>query len=147
MRGQIEEELETVPIICNNNNNNLDNDSNSNTNNQNDNENVFDEDINDKVDATTNTTINAKVVQAMKNLQASYNKMPTKSSSKLHKKKCHENLSMSIDLAMVANDTKPALEEPQTFNKALNYPNNDIHKEWQEAIHKEFVNMNKQQVW
>ena len=48
---------------------------------------------------------------------------------------------------MVTNNTKPAPEEPQTFNEAWNHPNIDSHKKWQEAICKEFADMNKQQVW
>ena len=66
-RSDDEEKLETVPIMSNNNNNDHD------TNIKNDNEKVFDEDINDEVREIPKTTINAKVVQAMKKLQALYN--------------------------------------------------------------------------
>ena len=40
---------------------------------KNDNKNFFDEDIDNKVEATPQTTINAKVVPAIKKLQALYN--------------------------------------------------------------------------
>ena len=65
-----EEELKMVPIINNNNNNNnIVSASDSDTDIENDNKNVFDEDIDDEVKVTSKTTINAKVVWAMKNLQ------------------------------------------------------------------------------
>ena len=38
-----------------------------------DKENLFEEDINEEVKVTPKTTINAKMMQAMKQLQASYN--------------------------------------------------------------------------
>ena len=67
--------------------------------------------------------------------------MPTKSSSKLHKKKAIKHLNFLINLAMVAKNTKQRIEEPQTLHKAWNHPNEDSCKKWQEAIHKEFVNI------
>ena len=39
------------------------------------------------------------------------------------------------------------MDEPQMFNEACNHSNKESHIEWSEAIYKEFVNMNKQQVW
>ena len=48
---------------------------------------------------------------------------------------------------MVTTDTMSAPEEPATFNKAWNHPNANSQEKWQEAIHKEFADMNKQQVW
>ena len=60
----------TVPIISQNiNNSNVLSDSDSDSNDKNQ-ENLFDEDINEEVKATPKTTINTKVVHAMKKLQA-----------------------------------------------------------------------------
>ena len=56
-----------------------------------------------------------------------------------------KNSNFLINLAMVSNDTKPMLEEPQTFSKTWNHPNKDSCKRWQEAIHNKFAGMNKQQ--
>ena len=47
----------------------------------------------------------------------------------------------------MTNDTKSLPEEPQTFNKAWDHPSENSCKKWWEAISKEFLNMNKQQVW
>ena len=52
-----------------------------------------------------------------------------------------------MDLAVVTTDTLLVPEEPMTFDKAWNHPNANASAKWQEAIHKEFANMNKQQVW
>ena len=79
-----EEELKKVPIISNDNDNSLNSASNSETNFENNNKNVFDEDIDEEVEATPKTTINAKVVQAMKKLEASYD----------DKKKCHHKFKL-----------------------------------------------------
>ena len=69
-----EEELQMVPAINNNNKNNNNNynavsDSESNNKSK---ENHFDEDINEEIKADLKTTINIKVVHAMKKLQALY---------------------------------------------------------------------------
>ena len=58
-----------------------------------------------------------------------------------------ENLNILINLAKVTFDTMPVPEEPMTFNEAWNHLNAISHAKWQEAICKEFTNMNKQQVW
>ena len=71
-----EEELKTVPVVINNTNVNVVSDSDSDSSKEdfkNINDNFFDEDIDDQIKITPQTTINAKVEQAMKNLQASYN--------------------------------------------------------------------------
>ena len=52
-----------------------------------------------------------------------------------------------IDLAIVAGDTRPIEDEPQMFNEAWDQPNPESQRKWQEAIWKEFRDMNKQQVW
>ena len=48
---------------------------------------------------------------------------------------------------MVTNDTKPVSDKPKTFNEAWDQANEYSCKKWQEAICKEFTDMNKQQVW
>ena len=71
-----EQELKTVPVIINNNNVNVVSDSDSDSSKKdfkNDGNKFFDEDINDQVKTTPQTTINAKVVWPMKKLQALYN--------------------------------------------------------------------------
>ena len=60
---------------------------------------------------------------------------------------CHQKLNFLINLVMVTNDTKPIPEEPKTFNKAWDHPNENSCKKWWEAIHKELADKNKQQVW
>ena len=59
------------------------------------------------------TTINAKVVQAMKKLQASYNNDANKNCQTSYKKRAIKNL----NLYMVTSDTKSVLEECKTFNE------------------------------
>ena len=146
-----EEELETVHIVTNNSNVNVVSDSDSDSSEEdfeNNNDNFFDKYINDQMKVTLQTTINIKVVQAMKKLQALYNvnvnkivKQGTKEKSAI------ENLNFLIDLAMVTTDTKPVTEEPKTFVKAWNHPNANSHAKWREVIKKEFADMIKQQVW
>ena len=71
-----EEELKMVPVMINNNNVNVVSNSNSDSSKddfKNNDNNFFDEDIDDQVKVTPQTTINAKVVQAMKKLHALYN--------------------------------------------------------------------------
>ena len=58
-----------------------------------------------------------------------------------------KNLTFFINLVMVTSDTMPVPKEPASFHEAQNHPNATSHKKWQEAICKEFTNMNKQQVW
>ena len=47
---------------------------------------------------------------------------------------------------MITKDTMPIPEEPMTFAEAWKHPNANSHAKWQEAICKEFTDMNKQQV-
>ena len=82
----------------------------------------------------------------MKKLQASYNDA-NKIIKKATQDKAIENLNFLINLAMAATDTIPVTEESMTFDEAWNHPNANSCAKWQEAIHKEFTNMNKQQVW
>ena len=76
-----EEELKMVPVVINisdvNVVSNLESYS-SMDNFKNDDNNFFDEEINDQVNASPHTTINAKVVQAMKSFNLCIAIMPTK---------------------------------------------------------------------
>ena len=83
----------------------------------------------------------------MKKLQASYNDNANKIIEQATKKGAIKELNFLINLSMVNTDTKLVPEEPKTFAKAWNHPNANSHATWQEAIKKEFANMNKQQVW
>ena len=75
----------------------------------------------------------------MKKLQALCNKNANKIAN--------ENLNFLVDLAMVASNTKPTKDEPQTFHEAWKSSQADSQREWQEAIYKEFHDMKEQQVW
>ena len=108
---------------------------------------IFNEDINEDVEATPKTIINAKVVGAMKNLQALYNADANKTVKQATEEKCHLKFKFLNDLAMMTSDIKSKLEEPQMFNEAWNHPNEESHRKWQEATCKEFTDMIKQQVW
>ena len=142
-----DEELKTVPIIKENSkNSNVVSNSDSDNVNNNESKNVFDKDIDNEVKATHKTTIEAKVVWMMKSYKLHTMMMPKKSSSKLHKSKIPSKiLIFLIDLTMVPNDIIPTIEEPQMFKEDWNHPNKDSHRKWQDAICKEFANMNKQQ--
>ena len=110
--------------------------------------NLFDEDINDQVKVSPQTTVTAKVVWALKKFQASYNEDANKIIKEATQdKNAIENLIFLIDLAMVTSDTKPVPEELTTFAKAWNHPNVNFHAKWQEVIKKEFADMNKQEIW
>ena len=137
-----EEELETVPVASNNSKLNVvsDSDSGSIKKDFENNNNFFHEDIDHQVKITLQTIINAKVVWAMKRLQALYND----NANKIVKQK---KLYFLINFAMVTTDTKPVPEETKTFTKAWNHPNATSHAKWWEAMKKEFADMNKQQVW
>ena len=121
-----EEELTTVPVENNNNNINVVSDSDSNSSNEDFENNkgiFFDKDINDQVIASPKTAVNAKVVQAMKKLQASYNNDANKIIKEVTKVKVTKNLNFLIDLAMVTTKNKQVPEEPVLFNEAWNNPN------------------------
>ena len=74
------------------------------------NENLFNKDIDDENEATPKNTVNVKVVQIMKNMQAWYNKDANKIVKKVAQEKAtKESLIFFIELAtiaMVAIDTK-----------------------------------------
>ena len=61
--------------------------------------------------------------------------------------KFSKNLNFLIGLAMVTTNTMLVPEESVSFNEAWNHPSATSWEKWQEAICKEFANMNKQQVW
>ena len=117
-----EEEPEMVPVLINNSNINVVSDSDRDPSEEdfkNNKDNFFDEDINDQVKVSPQTTINAKVVWAMRKLQASYNEDANKIIKEATQdKNAIENLNFLIDLVMVTSDTKPVPEKPMTFTKA-----------------------------
>ena len=120
-----EEELKIVPVDNKNNNINVVSDSRTDTNDndfENNEENFFDEDIDDQVIASPKTTINAKVIQAVKKLQAFYNGNADKIVKDTTQVKVSENLNFLIELAMVTTKTMLVPEEPASFNKACNHP-------------------------
>ena len=143
-----EEVLETVLVVNNNNNINVvsNSDSDSSEEDVENNEDFFDKGINDQVIISPQITVNAKVIHAMKNLQALYNEDANKIIKETTQDKAIKNLNYLINLAMVTSDTMLALEEPTTFADAWNHPNANSHAKWQEAISKEFTDMNKQQL-
>ena len=81
-----EEELEIVPVDNNNNDVNVVSDSNSESSDEdlkNNDKNIFDEDVNNHVIASPKTTINAKVIHAMKSFKLLTMMMPTRLSRTL----------------------------------------------------------------
>ena len=57
--------------------------------------------------------------------------------------KCHRKFKFSYWLAMMTSNIEPVPEEPKTFTEAWNHHNPNSCAKWQEAIKKEFTNMNK----
>ena len=122
-----EEDHEMVPVIINNSNINVVSNLDSNSSEEdfeNNKDKLFDEDINDPVKVSPQTTVNTKVVWAMKKLKALYNEDANKIIKEATPDKIAiKNLNFLIHLAMVTLDTKPVPEEPTTFAKAWNHPN------------------------
>ena len=142
-----EKELEIVPVDKKNNNVNIVSDSNSDSTNEdfeNNQGNFFDKDINNQVIVSPETTVNAKVIQAMKKLQALYNNDTNKIIKEAMQVKVSKNLNFLIDLAMVITNTMQVPEELVSFNEAWNHPNTTSEEKWRKAICKEFANMNMQ---
>ena len=80
-------------------------------------QNFLDEDVNDKIEVNPKTTINNKVVHAMKKLWALYNDDANEIIQQAAQEKSNiENMNFLIDLAIVANNTKPTPEETLRFN-------------------------------
>ena len=90
--------------------------------------------IKNEIEVTTKTTLNPKVVRAMKNLQASHDENANNIvDHATWEKAMKENFILSIYLATiatVAEDTVPSEDEPQTFNEAWNHSNP---KSWKNA--------------
>ena len=93
------------------------------------------------------TPVNSKLIHALKKLQASYNNDANKIIEEGTNIKSTKNLNFLIDLAIITTESSPVPDEPASFNEALNHPDVTCHEKWQEAIRKEFTNMNKQQLW
>ena len=93
------EEHEMVPVVIKNSNVNVVNNANSDSSKddfENDNDNFFDEDIDNQVKVMMpQTTIDAKVVQAIKKLQASYNNDAQNHQTSNTRKKCHQKFKLS----------------------------------------------------
>ena len=138
-----EEEPEIVSIENNDNGLNVVSNSNSDSSDndlETNGENLFDEDVDNEVIASPKTMMNAKVIQAMKELQAYYKDDANKLVKEASNVKVSQNLNFLIDLAMITNKSIPV-------HKAWNHPDMTSPEKWQDAICKEFANMNKQQVW
>ena len=102
---------------------------------KNDNDNFFDEDIDNKVKATPHTTINAKVIRAMKKMQASYNDDAKKIVLQAAKEKSAvKNLNFLIDLVMATNYTKPVPEQPKPSMKLGTMPMKTLTKSVKKQI-------------
>ena len=76
-----------------------------------------------KSEQTSKTTISAKVIHVMKKLQASYKDANKFVKEAVQEKRDNKLLNSLIDLAMVASNIKPTDDEPWTFKKAWNHPN------------------------
>ena len=77
----------------------------------------------------------------MKKLQTSYNNHANKIIKQATQEKgTMKNLNFSVNLAMVSNDIKLTLDEP-------NHPNKESCRKQQEDIHSKFMDMNKQQIY
>ena len=71
----------------------------------------------------------------MKMLQTKQNKDAKKIVKQATQEKgTNESLNFLINLAIVSNNIKSTLDEPQMFNKAWNHHNKGSHRKWQEAI-------------
>ena len=117
-----EEELKTVPVENNNNNVNVVSDSDSDSSDEdfeNNKGSLFDEDINDQVIALPKTTVNAKVVRAMKKLQASYKDGTNKIIKEATQVKVTKSLNFLINLAMVTTYTNQVPEEPVSMKLGI----------------------------
>ena len=86
-------------------------------------ENIFDEDANDEVEATPKTTVNARVVHAVRKFQTSYNNNVNKIAKKASQEKSSKNIDFFYltTFTMVAEDTKPIEDEPLTFHEVWNH--------------------------
>ena len=84
---------------------------------------------------TPKTTLNPKVVHAIKNLQVLYNNDANNIVEQVAQEKKAKDFFL-MDLAtftMVANATKSTKDKQQTFNKTWNYANLESQRNWQEA--------------
>ena len=86
------------------------------------------------------TTVNQKVLRAMKQLEASFN--PDASRMVEEAKGGNELLPMAESSAIALN-AHMELVEPRTFQEAWNHPDPEQYRKWREAIRKELGDMNK----
>ena len=116
-----EEEHKIVSIDNNNNGLHVVSDSNSDSSDDDfktNKKNLFAKVVDDKVIASPKTSINIKVIPAMKKLQALYNNDANKIIEDATHVKTSKNLNFLIDLAMITIKFAPVPEEPASFNKA-----------------------------
>lgn len=123
-----------------------------------------------EVVASPVTTVNHKVIRAMRKLSTSYNPEAsaiaqegsaiaqegrvTRSSANTDNESGRDSTvtelaNILIDVAKVANEAKvvPQYVEPKTFQEAWNHPDPKQRAMWREAIRKEFHDMIKRKVW
>ena len=104
-----------------------------------DEENIFDEDINDELEANPKIAVNANMVQAMKKQEASYNDDANKIVKEVVGKKKSKIFVIDLAIAIVADDTKPPRMSPR-YSTILSHEEHG-------TIQKEFDNMKKQHLW
>ena len=124
--------------------------------------NISDNDDEDK-SQSENTTINPKVVSAMKKLDVSYNDEARKIVEEAQKNDTinlvtgrdftveDERLNFLMDLVDLSMNVEdlpnPDYVIPKIFDEAWNHPDPVQREKWREAIRKEFHDMNKRHVW
>ena len=122
------------PVISNNNGLNIVSDFDDNSSEEdfkNSKDNFFDNYVDGQVKISLQTTVNVKVVQAMKKLEASYNVDANNIIDQAtNEKSVIKNSNFLIDLSMMTTNTKPVPEEPKTFSEAWNHPNPNSHAKW-----------------
>ena len=91
-----------------------------------------------------------RLKNALKTLATSYNDDATKQLEGL-KNANQANLVNDLSTVVNANDiskiTQAIDQEPMMFQEAWNHKDKNSREEWQNAIHKEFGDMNRKQVW
>ena len=116
-------------------------------------ENEMDGDIHeDEVVPTRQTTVNTKVLRAMKKLSTSYNEDADKVIEQLSRNTNteagrvngeNEISNFLMDIAMIAKGLPDISDEPKSFQEAYNHPDPIKRRKWREAIRKEFRDMIK----
>ena len=118
-------------------------------------ENVDDDEL--EVVPSPVTTVNHKVINAMKKLSASYNPEADKVIDRITRGNTNietgrdttvvETANFLMDIGMIAKENHNDPEEPTSFQEAYNHPDPVQRKKWREAIKKELRDMIKRGVW